>query len=1011
MFKKVIGGLVAAMGLLSGSIQYSVSAQSKYMDQYCMPDPQVWGMIKYSGQTPDLYTGTVRAEIPIYTYSDPDFEIPVSLTYASNGYMPNTQANFVGLGWSLNAGGCITRRVQGERDEIGNVSSISGYYDYVSGGYSSEVGYDADLSAVGNTICYQPSTMSSHYETEPDIFMFSFLGYSGKFMISPSGEATVFDTNIPSGEITIDLSGFNQSWPSSYIKIKTGDSYEYTFGSLEEYVNNTFIHYTTCFTNDMNGGSQSYNMDNSDSWYLKEIKAPNGRTVSFSYLIGDDTAMQLRAPGASYSTACSGNVSVENAGSIFTRLDESWTVSSHTSTAWFLDRTMNLTLPTSIDIDGNFEITFSYTDREKEKGYLFRMLDDLYTPVKLSKVKAVNKAEGSEIMTAVLDYIYPSSGNRVLMLEKVNLSGLGEYRMEYYNQTNAFPYLGSCAVDHWGYYNSSSSTDAHSMVPTVNLDNDYVEHILSASRNPDPEKSLTGMLKSLRYPTGGYTKYSYEPHKYGKSVVRNSLTRGRFHLEELQSEYIAGGLRIKEIVDSASTGVVSRRTYEYECDEGGSSGIMMDFPRYCMSAIKDTILNGQHIFEYLNIHSSSCPGYLLDGNYIGYSSVRETYGDGSSKVTNFTSWEDFPDVLDDNDPIPSTEENVPSLIHIEYTYPNYFYNIIRIPTSAGLLRGKVKSVKYYDADRNLLQAEAMRYDADWDDLEYMKSVKVAADSIYIHHTLCDVPRLISRTVTCSSGVVRTEEYEYNAQDQLKSSRITNNPDSKYTTYYFYPQDIASSDRTTEEQEMVENNVISEPVYVVNTHKRGAVEKIVSAVHTIFDKIGSSLMPMFVKGSEHIAETVSDQSVVSSAQAVLDKVKSLPYKTLFTWNEYNSMGRPCHVTDTDGVSSLIIWGYDGLYPVALLRNVTPSLFDSTVHSTGAYKTVMGWNGLSAVNESTFRGIKNSAVTVWGWKPFVGMTKVTGPDSRTMTYSYDSFGRLESVTGSDGNINSKYTYKLK
>ena len=296
MFKKVIGGLVAAMGLLSGSIQYSVSAQSKYMDQYCMPDPQVWGMIKYSGQTPDLYTGTVRAEIPIYTYSDPDFEIPVSLTYASNGYMPNTQANFVGLGWSLNAGGCITRRVQGERDEIGNVSSISGYYDYVSGGYSSEVGYDADLSAVGNTICYQPSTMSSHYETEPDIFMFSFLGYSGKFMISPSGEATVFDTNIPSGEITIDLSGFNQSWPSSYIKIKTGDSYEYTFGSLEEYVNNTFIHYTTCFTNDMNGGSQSYNMDNSDSWYLKEIKAPNGRTVSFSYLIGDDTAMQLRAP-------------------------------------------------------------------------------------------------------------------------------------------------------------------------------------------------------------------------------------------------------------------------------------------------------------------------------------------------------------------------------------------------------------------------------------------------------------------------------------------------------------------------------------------------------------------------------------------------------------------------------------------------------------------------------------------------------------------------------------------
>lgn len=49
-------------------------AQSLIMGDYIPSDPQVWNFIKYGGQTPDLYTGTVRAEIPIYTYEDLDFE-------------------------------------------------------------------------------------------------------------------------------------------------------------------------------------------------------------------------------------------------------------------------------------------------------------------------------------------------------------------------------------------------------------------------------------------------------------------------------------------------------------------------------------------------------------------------------------------------------------------------------------------------------------------------------------------------------------------------------------------------------------------------------------------------------------------------------------------------------------------------------------------------------------------------------------------------------------------------
>ena len=42
--------------------------------------PDAWSFMKYGGYTaPDLYTGTLHLSIPLYTYKDRDFEIPLSL--------------------------------------------------------------------------------------------------------------------------------------------------------------------------------------------------------------------------------------------------------------------------------------------------------------------------------------------------------------------------------------------------------------------------------------------------------------------------------------------------------------------------------------------------------------------------------------------------------------------------------------------------------------------------------------------------------------------------------------------------------------------------------------------------------------------------------------------------------------------------------------------------------------------------------------------------------------------
>ena len=64
----------------------------------------------------DLYSGTAQVNIPVYTLKDGSVELPISLSYATSGIKVNEEAGWVGLGWMLDVGGCITRKVIGEID-------------------------------------------------------------------------------------------------------------------------------------------------------------------------------------------------------------------------------------------------------------------------------------------------------------------------------------------------------------------------------------------------------------------------------------------------------------------------------------------------------------------------------------------------------------------------------------------------------------------------------------------------------------------------------------------------------------------------------------------------------------------------------------------------------------------------------------------------------------------------------------------------------------------------------
>src|ERR1700743_48643 len=82
------------------------------------------------GEIPVSYfTGVPDISIPLYTVKGNKVSLPISLSYHAGGLRPDIHPSWVGNGWSLQAGGVITRKANGLIDEYKkSFSGTQGYY-------------------------------------------------------------------------------------------------------------------------------------------------------------------------------------------------------------------------------------------------------------------------------------------------------------------------------------------------------------------------------------------------------------------------------------------------------------------------------------------------------------------------------------------------------------------------------------------------------------------------------------------------------------------------------------------------------------------------------------------------------------------------------------------------------------------------------------------------------------------------------------------------------------------
>lgn len=168
------------------------------------PSPTMSALGKFIEHPVNTYTGTPQIDVPLYTIRTDNFELPIELNYHARGIKVQETASWVGLGWSLRAGGSITRSVRGLPDDVYqsgpvNIRGSAEKEDCIN---MEEAGYLYSGKRI-NDLYHETNHEQQWVEDlmkelgtgardgQPDVFYFSFGPYSGKFLFDQNGQIQI----------------------------------------------------------------------------------------------------------------------------------------------------------------------------------------------------------------------------------------------------------------------------------------------------------------------------------------------------------------------------------------------------------------------------------------------------------------------------------------------------------------------------------------------------------------------------------------------------------------------------------------------------------------------------------------------------------------------------------------------------------------------------------------------------------------------------------------------------
>lgn len=488
--------LLAALLLLN-----KVQAQQKIaLESLIPPAPNAAELGKYGTYPVGALTGIPDISFPLYTIKSGSLELPITLSYHAGGIQANQKATDVGLGWSIMAGGAISRTVYGAAD-----NSQYGYFNYTPPSY-------ATLTGITNyyTMAQYNIVGGLGYDLEPDLFVYNMGGKSGKFIYTinqnfltiPFDPIKIKKNNLSSYNISFQITDENGS-------IYNFDSYSTTLTETPPVIGPR----TTIST-----------------WYLTSIiSADFTDTIKFTYetvFSTDQVEQQSQAVGKTNTT--NGPHSLE----------------TYTNSI-----TYNELLLKEIDFKNGyvqFERNTVREDVSPGPNSGGKALD--YIIVYNNANQVVKKITFNHNYFKTSPFVDSWDYYRLKLTgfyeSDVNVTAKKEYSFNY--SSTILPRYGSYSVDYWGFANGASNSTT--LIPATTIYKNDVNTVSfangesysngytysptetwtfgGANREPSASNMDAGILNKITYPTGGYTTFDFEPHQYiGNEYIKEQVNK------------------------------------------------------------------------------------------------------------------------------------------------------------------------------------------------------------------------------------------------------------------------------------------------------------------------------------------------------------------------------------------------------------------------------------------------------------------------------------------------------
>ncbi|WP_338767569.1 hypothetical protein WAF17_06070 [Bernardetia sp. ABR2-2B] len=504
------------------------------------PSPNTASLGKYGEVPVGLYTGIPQISIPLTTVQSGSLSMPISLSYHAGGIRVEEIASWVGLGWSLNAGGVITRQVRGIPDEldmdrqenIGNIKISEANNPNLARELMSDVVFGSR-------------------DTQSDLYVFNINGISGKFFLGNDNEV-LFDKQQDLKVKRIDAS----SWIMT-----DGSGNKYYFGKSKD-KSKAAIEIGENFSVN-NLSSDGYSAIT--AWYITEIEdVTEQHKINFNYKTVPSISYYRSAEKEMLSVTNSDACSAPYLG--YKRY----------FTASMVDQIILESITSQ-----NQKINFiTDVDREDLKDGFGRAAKAL------SKIIVVRNDNQSIIREYNLSYSYFPSLGVTNRYNQLNISDEQRYKKLRLNQVQEkngnliipphkfeynslpIPERFSCQMDFWGFYNGKDENDNRynlKLIPTSDISflpySDLQVRYEGANRLPDEKYMKAGILEKIVYPTGGYTKFEYEANKTIDIIkfpkgYRNEYVFRRKRMEVIEDNLNTTTEQIFEINNASEPGQV-----------------------------------------------------------------------------------------------------------------------------------------------------------------------------------------------------------------------------------------------------------------------------------------------------------------------------------------------------------------------------------------------------------------------------------------------------------------------